>query len=443
MRSIAATVLLTLAAAAPAAAQSESIALPYPAAPSVGPAWAGERTAWVAFNRVFVREPAGAVRQVDAWTIRDQPLVTGIAGSASRIAVSRSEEGCGGDGFCRGDFQPTLSEIRSGPPAGPLGARPTCTRALPIVTESVLGVRCPGGVTILSDESGESGRTFGPKTGIELAVGAVEGPYVAYATGYRETARLVLADRRTGDEIFSVAAQASDVDVDADGTVAYAAPDAGGSSRAFWASPAEPFPHDLGVLARQVRIERGRVVASTGINSENNVGPATLTALTLDGRRLGAMPGRSGFDLAGGRVVTSIAPCRIAFLQVWDLAASPPPSPGRGCAVPRIASRALRFDRRGVARVIVACPAGDTGGCGGTLGVRTTRPCRATCPGTISTYFGMPAGTRRRVVVVDHGSLVPHLRRTSSRRAQIHLEAHPTDTVLRRVVPVRLPPRRR
>jgi hypothetical protein len=433
-----ALLLLALPAATPPAdAQSASATLDLAQAPTAGPVWAGERIAWVSGNRVFVRDPDGRTRTVDRWRWEHRPLVPAIAASSSLIAVWRGEEDCAD---CRGDFQTVLSELRTGPPDGPLQPRAACALGenVPLVTGDVLGLRCGGAVSVFDDATGGGERRFGPATGPYAFPGALEGRYVAYAGGDYEHPRVVVADWRTGEELYSVAASALDIDVASDGSVAWTTRRAVSGARAYWASPDDPVAHDLGVDADTVQIDRDVVVAFTLDHFAQPLSRGRLTAVARDGRALGSIPARSGWALDAARVVTSVAPCHLPTIQVWDLTAEPPPDLGRGCGLPRILSRTVRFDRRGRTSIAVACPATHPGGCGRELVVGALPYCpRSACIGP-RTPFGLRPGERARIAIRADPSLVRRLRRTHGRRVHVWFEVGATH-LPGAILPVRLP----
>ncbi len=208
--------------------------------------------------------------------------------------------------------------------------------------------------------------------GVE-AVPRVAGRYAAWAAG-RDVVVYDTVDRR---EVFRVAGvgrsdgafgNVDALDIQSDGTIVFAAESTRGGqaqNRLAWASPEEPFVHDLGVggpVGFSVRIADDQVVysrtrtASFDRRLDLGTNHTEIGVVPLSGRaRTVVRPAGPDFDFADGRVGWQRRACRGVQIGISDLAsllAAPRLDGPRRC---RLQLRSRPRVRRGGLRIPFSC----------------------------------------------------------------------------------------
>lgn len=209
-------------------------------------------------------------------------------------------------------------------------------------------------------------------TTVELPTGpyfAAAGRYVAAAPGLGP---ITVFDRLTGAALYQVAGEPSLMDVQADGTIAFA----DGAGRVAWASIAAPTPHLLTTLPQPQSRADGTLSLHIAddkvliIGARSGTVTANLQPLNGPARVLPSLIGALSYtdvDFDGTRMTWATQPCSVISVAVWDVddAAAFPTPPRRCFAPPVLSVGRVRADGRLV--VQLTCPSGPRMGCEGTV----------------------------------------------------------------------------
>ncbi len=240
----------------------------------------------------------------------------------------------------------------------------------------------------------------------------VDGDWLAAIVDIDRAAVLVVSDLRTQRESYRIPLTAQEgvpsfgpnapvMDVDRDGTAVVGEPRVvrkvdghaadGLGCRLWWASPADPRPHDLR-LARCAEVALHDGVLALTLRDGPQSALITTDLAQRPRTTVRRAPSITAVDLASGRVAWSEQSCRLA-----SYVRTAPLRPERdrktpGCVVRVLDRGPLRMDARGRVRVRVACP----NGCVGTLYVLRCNH-RGCIPRVVD--FRLAHGGRRTIVL--------------------------------------------
>lgn len=281
-----------------------------------GPAFTGSRVSWTTNTAgVYTSQPVNRVWQAPAVQPDRVQRLTAVSGSSLRVAFIRRVERlqhC--DVICPHGPRPVeRSDVLAGPPRGPFRR---LNRGL------ALDVDVDGSRIIYSDTGRVvlDRRTLASADGVEYPDVALAGRFAAWTEVPRgqnfiyAPRALVVYDVRAGRIAYRlVAAPFVDIDLAADGTVAFGedpTPVGGPNGGVAWASVAEPWPHYLpgDAIPYEIRIASGRIAS---------FGKGELTVRTLAGAAVASLPAAYGaFDFDGRRLAYLQAPKVIAVASL-------------------------------------------------------------------------------------------------------------------------------
>jgi hypothetical protein len=393
-----------------------------------GPAFAGDGVAWGRMNGglyelVTLHDPAGPeLTTIAAAYHRGDDVAGHLEASDRRVVLGlalRSEAG-----------------ILTGPVGGELLLLAGCVRGRgcagpcrvdtePDVSGDAVAFADCNGVHVedLAPGASPSGRSY---PGRELP--RVAGPYVAATAGDY----IVVSNWVSGDDVYSVPSDFArgDYDIQADGTLAFSHFQADSLS---WASPAEPFEHEVARWAApyEVRIAgdligaefddppedrydyspRGYSFDVVGLHPDpelvRNFTPSIFDHSALD-----------GIDFDGARLMWTAHRCRHAWLQIWDprtraIEGDRPDS----CPLPRIVPGSARIDRERHLSLTLECDVQPGPACVGEI----RRLGRRGRPLTIVRY-SVAEGRRKVVGFPRRGSLCRTGRHRALARVRVERE---------------------